>query len=65
MKMKLVVLIKINSKKTAVNPKDSKLKKGDVLVSIDTEYYRPTEVDLLIGDATKAKKNLVGHLNTI
>lgn len=29
-----------------------------VLVSIDPYYYRPTEVDLLIGDASKAKKQL-------
>lgn len=27
-------------------------------VKIDPKYYRPTEVDLLIGDATKAKKKL-------
>ena len=43
---------------TALSVKDSKLKKGDVLVSIDPEYYRPTEVDLLIGDATKANEKL-------
>ncbi len=45
-------------KATALNHKDSKLKNGDVLISIDPEYYRPTEVDLLIGDATKAKNKL-------
>jgi GDPmannose 4,6-dehydratase len=27
-------------------------------VKIDPKYYRPTEVDLLIGDASKAKKQL-------
>lgn len=27
-------------------------------VKLDTKYYRPTEVDLLIGDASKAKKQL-------
>jgi len=27
-----------------------------VLVKIDPQYFRPTEVDLLIGDATKAKE---------
>jgi GDPmannose 4,6-dehydratase len=27
-------------------------------VKIDSRYYRPTEVDLLVGDATKAKKKL-------
>ena len=29
-----------------------------VIISIDKNYYRPTEVDLLIGDASKAKKLL-------
>lgn len=28
---------------------------GKEVVAIDSEYFRPTEVDLLIGDATKAK----------
>jgi len=28
---------------------------GDVLVEVDPEYFRPTEVDMLIGDASKAK----------
>lgn len=31
---------------------------GKVLVKIDPKYFRPTEVDLLIGDASKAKKKL-------
>lgn len=31
---------------------------GKTLVSIDPEYYRPTEVDLLIGDAGKAKQKM-------
>jgi len=31
---------------------------GDVIVEIDPRYFRPTEVDLLIGDASKAKKKL-------
>lgn len=29
-----------------------------VLVRVDPKYFRPTEVDILIGDATKAKKQL-------
>ena len=33
-------------------------KTGSVLVEIDPRYYRPTEVDLLIGDYSKAKKQL-------
>ena len=36
----------------------SKLKKDDTVISIDPVYYRPTEVDLLIGDPSKAKKVL-------
>jgi GDPmannose 4,6-dehydratase len=31
---------------------------GQTLVRIDPEYFRPTEVDLLIGDATKAHARL-------
>jgi GDPmannose 4,6-dehydratase len=33
-------------------------KPGQVLVKVDPRYFRPTEVDLLIGDPTKANKNL-------
>ena len=33
-------------------------KTGQALIEVDPEYYRPTEVDLLIGDASKAKKCL-------
>ena len=33
-------------------------KTGDVLVEIDARYFRPTEVDLLIGDPSKAKEKL-------
>jgi GDPmannose 4,6-dehydratase len=33
-------------------------KTGDVVVEVDPGYYRPTEVDLLVGDASKAKKLL-------
>lgn len=31
---------------------------GKVLVGVDPKYYRPTEVDLLVGDPSKAKENL-------
>jgi GDPmannose 4,6-dehydratase len=34
------------------------VKSGKVVVEIDKRYFRPTEVDLLIGDATKAFKKL-------
>jgi GDPmannose 4,6-dehydratase len=35
-----------------------KVKKGQVVIRVDTTYYRPTEVDLLIGDSSKARKVL-------
>ncbi len=34
------------------------LRKGDVVVEIDPRYFRPTEVETLLGDATKARKKL-------
>jgi len=33
-------------------------KSGNEIVGVDEKYYRPAEVDLLIGDASKAKKLL-------
>ena len=33
-------------------------KTGNILVEIDPQYFRPTEVDLLVGDASKAKNLL-------
>jgi GDPmannose 4,6-dehydratase len=35
-----------------------KLETGSIVVEVDAKYFRPTEVDLLIGDATKAKEKL-------
>lgn len=31
---------------------------GQIVVKVDSRYFRPTEVDLLIGDSTKAKEKL-------
>jgi len=33
-------------------------KNGDVLVKVDPRYFRPTEVDLLLGDPSKARTRL-------
>ena len=41
-----------------VNEKGIDKKSGKVLVEIDPRYFRPTEVDLLLGDPTKAHKVL-------
>ena len=38
--------------------KEEDLEAGSVVVAVDPKYYRPTEVDLLIGDATKAREKL-------
>ena len=43
---------------TQVENDEWKVKKGDVVIEIDKRYFRPTEVDLLIGDATKARTKL-------
>ena len=40
------------------NSGDYKINIGDVVVKVDPKYYRPTEVDLLIGDPAKANKKL-------
>src|SRR3954451_24646164 len=42
----------------AENERGIDVKTGAVLVAVDPSYYRPTEVDLLLGDASKAKKLL-------
>ena len=34
------------------------IKFGQTVVSVDPTYFRPTEVDMLIGDATKAQRQL-------
>lgn len=34
------------------------IKTGEVLVRVNPEFYRPAEVDLLVGDASKAEKEL-------
>jgi len=43
---------------TAVNNADAKCKVGDTVVRVDPRYFRPTEVETLLGDPTKAKQKL-------
>jgi GDPmannose 4,6-dehydratase len=40
------------------NNPEYKLELGKLVVSVDPSYFRPTEVDLLIGDPTKSKTKL-------
>lgn len=42
----------------ACHNSEYKLPIGKEVLSVDPKYFRPTEVDLLIGDATKAKEKL-------
>jgi GDPmannose 4,6-dehydratase len=41
-----------------VDEKGINAETGDTIVEIDPRYFRPTEVDLLIGDATMAREKL-------
>ncbi|MBS1580099.1 MAG: GDP-mannose 4,6-dehydratase [Bacteroidetes bacterium] len=40
------------------NNEKYQIAEGTVVIKVDERYYRPTEVDLLIGDASKAKEKL-------
>lgn len=50
--------ISIEWKGTGVNEKGIDCETGKVLVEIDPRYFRPTEVDLLLGNPTKANDKL-------
>ena len=43
---------------TKLNKKINGLNIGDAIVKVDPIYYRPTEVDLLLGDSKKARETL-------
>lgn len=47
-----------HSKFLNITGKESPVSIGDILVVVDPYYFRPTEVELLIGDATKARSVL-------
>ena len=49
---------KETAKVAACNQQEYQLPIGKEVLAVDPRYYRPTEVDLLIGDATKAKTQL-------
>ena len=38
--------------------KSSNLSIGDTIIRVDSKYYRPAEVEFLLGDSSKAKKEL-------
>jgi GDPmannose 4,6-dehydratase len=43
---------------TGVNEKGVNAANGGVLIEIDARYFRPTEVDILMGDPSKAREKL-------
>ena len=43
---------------TKVADPDIHLSRGDTVVEVDKRYFRPTEVDILQGDAAKARQKL-------
>jgi GDPmannose 4,6-dehydratase len=43
---------------SGVNEKGFDASNNKILVEIDPQYFRPAEVDLLVGDASKAKEKL-------
>ena len=49
---------KIEWRGSGVDEKGVDAKSGRVLVEVDSRYFRPTEVDLLLGDPTKAHTKL-------
>lgn len=48
----------ICKKRRELNPKMNDLRAGDVIIRVDPRYYRPTEVQTLLGDASKAREKL-------
>jgi GDPmannose 4,6-dehydratase len=50
--------IDIEWKGSGVNEKGINATNRDILIEIDARYFRPTEVDILIGDPSKAKEKL-------
>ena len=51
---------KVENNESPMSPVEKGMNKatGKVIVEIDPKYFRPAEVDLLVGDATKAKEKL-------
>ena len=48
----------LKSDATAADFSERALRAGDVVVEVDPRYFRPTEVDELLGDASKARAKL-------
>ena len=40
------------------NKKNNNLIKGKIIIRVSSKYYRPAEVDSLLGDSSKARRKL-------
>ena len=54
----IIDTIDLNQFESVVGVPPAHLSIGQVLIAVDPTYFRPTDVNLLIGDATKARKQL-------
>jgi GDPmannose 4,6-dehydratase len=45
-------------KRRLISPDSTNFKVGDIIVRVDPRYFRPTEVETLLGDPTKARTKL-------
>ncbi len=50
--------MKLQWQGTGIHEKGIEAKTGKIIIEIDPKYFRPTEVDLLLGDPSKAKQKL-------
>ena len=50
--------IKVNWEGKGINEVGKNSKNGATIVRVDKKYFRPAEVDILLGDYSKAKKQL-------
>ena len=51
------IVVEVSSH-AAINENEIKIKPGDTIVKVDPRYYRPAEVETLLGDPTKAHEEL-------
>ena len=48
----------VDSVEPSIDDLDLHVQPGDIIVRVDKNYYRPAEVDALLGDPTKAHEKL-------
>jgi GDPmannose 4,6-dehydratase len=52
------VISEVRGQRSEVGGQDQAVRAGDVVVEVDRRYFRPTEVDELLGDSSRARKSL-------